>query len=128
MLHHMSFSVSDLTRSSRFNDALLGPLGYRRVCADSDFVGYGMEDNKDKFAIKARTQDVVSPSAGFHLAFAATDRDAVAESYRAAMAKGGEDNGEPGLRPDFGPNYYAAFLTDPDGYEVEVVINAPVAG
>jgi hypothetical protein len=70
-LHHISFSVSDLVRSATFYDALLGPLGYRRVCEDSDFVGYGVEDNKDKFAIKARIQDVASPSAGFHLAFAA---------------------------------------------------------
>ncbi len=128
VLHHISFSVSDLMRSATFYDALLTPLGYRRVCEDSDFVGYGVEDNKDKFAIKARTQDVAPPSAGFHLAFAAPNQEAVAESYHAAMASGGEDNGEPGPRPHFGPTYYAAFLKDPDGYEVEVVVNAPVVG
>ena len=111
---------------------MLSPLGYRRVCEDSDFVGYGLEDNKDKFGLKARTQDVVCPSAGFHLAFTAPSQDAVAEAYHSAMAVarmggGGEDNGEPGLRPDYGPTYYAAFLKDPDGYEVEIVINAPTA-
>ena len=60
------------------------------------------------------------------LKLAAPDRQAVAAFHRAAIAYGGTDNGGPGLRPDYGPHYYAAFVVDPDGHRIEAVINAPV--
>ncbi len=123
MLHHISFSVADLKRCSQFYDALLTPLGYRRVFESKVFIGYGVEDNKDKFALRLHEEGVSPPSPGFHLAFAAPTRAAVEASYHAALKCGGRDNGAPGLRPHYGPNYFAAFLTDPDGYEVEAVIN-----
>ena len=63
------------------------------------------------------------PGPGFHVAFAAPNREAVAEFHRAALANGARDNGPPGLRPHYGPDYYAAFVFDPDGYWVEAVIN-----
>ena len=61
------------------------------------------------------------PGAGFHVAFAATDREAVARFYEAALEHGGRDNGPPGLRPQYGEHYYAAFVFDPDGYAIEAV-------
>jgi catechol 2,3-dioxygenase-like lactoylglutathione lyase family enzyme len=125
MLHHLSFAVSDLARSATFYDATLAALGYRRVFEDDTAIGYGIEDGKDKFCIKLRA-DAAPPSAGFHLAFAAPSRDAVHAFHDAALAKGGRDNGAAGLRPHYGPNYYAAFVIDPDGYRVEAVINMPV--
>jgi len=125
MLHHLSFSVSDIARSASFYDALLKPLGYRRVCEAESFVGYGTEENKDKFALQQRVGSVSPPSPGFHLAFAAPTRDAVDAAYAAALECGGEDNGPPGLRAHYGPHYYAAYLTDPDGYAIEIVKNTP---
>lgn len=123
MLHHISFAVSDLQAAGAFYDAILGALGYRRVFEDESAIGYGVEDGNDKFCIKLRPK-CVPPSLGFHLAFAAPNRLAVDEFHRGGVAAGGQDNGAPGLRPNYGKSYYAAFLADPDGHHVEAVINA----
>jgi len=66
----------------------------------------------------------VAPGEGFHLAFTASDRAAVDAFHAAALRHGGADNGPPGLRPHYGPGYYAAFVIDPDGYRIEAVINS----
>ncbi len=101
---------------------MLGALGYRRVFEDETAIGYGVEDGKDKFCLKLRP-DSAPPGPGFHLAFRAASRVAVDAFHRAGMAAGGTDNGAPGLRPHYGPHYYACFLIDPDGHRVEAVIN-----
>ena len=124
MLHHLSFAVSDLYRSSAFYDAVLATLGQVRVWTSSDAVGYGVPGEGDKFAIKA----VLSPPVAisdkrFHVAFAAASRAAVDAFHAAAILHGGTDNGTPGLRPHYGPAYYAAFVIDPDGYRIEAVLN-----
>ncbi len=121
MLHHLSFAVADLSRAAAFYDAVLAALGYRRVWSDDTAVGYGIEDGNDLFAIKQRGS-VQPPASGFHLAFAAPSREAVDRFHAAAMAHGGRDQGAPGLRPHYGPDYYAAFALDPDGYWIEAVI------
>lgn len=121
MLHHLSFGTSDLARSAAFYDAVLAALGYGRVWADATAVGYGYPGAGDKLAIKLHPDDATAPGAGFHVAFAAADRDAVARFYEAALEHGGKDNGPPGLRPQYGENYYAAFVIDPDGYAIEAV-------
>ena len=121
MLHHLSFGTSDLARSAAFYDAVLAALGYARVWADATAVGYGYLGAGDKLAIKLRPDGAAAPGAGFHVAFAAADRDAVARFYEAALEHGGKDNGPPGLRPQYGENYYAAFVIDPDGYAIEAV-------
>lgn len=126
MLHHLSLSVSDLATSAAFYDAILGALGYVRVCAGPDFVGWGLEPGKDKFAIKLRAANVTAPSAGFHAAFSAENHEAVDAFHAAALEHGGADKGAPGLRPHYGPHYYAAFVIDPDGYRIEAVINEPL--
>jgi catechol 2,3-dioxygenase-like lactoylglutathione lyase family enzyme len=120
MLHHLSFAISNLQRAAKFYDAVLGALGYVRAWTAADAVGYGREEGQDKFAIKA-APDVQTPSPGFHLAFEARSRQSVDDFYRAALEHGGSDNGAPGLRPQYGPNYYAAFVRDPDGYRIEAV-------
>jgi len=125
MLHHISFSVVDLERAAHFYDAALGSLGYVRVWANLSAVGYGLPGGGDMFAIKLRATHQ-APGTGFHLAFAAHSREAVSSFHEAALQAGGQDNGAPGLRPDYGPNYFAAFVIDPDGYHLEAVINAPV--
>lgn len=124
MLHHISFAVSDLQRSASFYGATLAALGYVQVWEDKTAVGYGCAAGEDKFAIKLSKADVVAPAAGFHLAFAASSREAVAAFHTAAIKHGGRDNGAPGLRPQYGKNYFAAFVIDPDGYRVEAVNNS----
>lgn len=126
MLHHVSFGVTDLERAGAFYDATLSALGYVRVWADETAIGYGNPGGGDKIAIKLQSSGVVPPGAGFHLAFAAPSREAVVRFHAAALRNGGKDNGAPGLRPDYGADYYAAFVVDPDGYRIEAVINAAV--
>lgn len=88
-------------------------------------VGYGLPGGGDKLALK-QSDASRPPGPGFQLAFAAPDRASVARFHHAALEHGGMDNGAPGLRPDYGPNYYAAFVIDPDGHRIEAVFNSPV--
>ena len=132
MLHHISLGVSDIDRAAAFYDAALAPLGYIRVWedlasgADDQAVGYGVAGGGDKLAIKLRGKGQRPPGPGFHLAFAAPDRQAIAAFHAAALAHGGRDNGGPGLRAHYGPNYFAAFVVDPDGHHIEAVFNQAV--
>lgn len=125
MLHHISFAVFDLQRAAMFYDPVLKALGYSRVWTTENAVGYGVVEGYDLFAIKAQLAPIAVPIAGFHLAFAAPSRLAVDQFYAQAIAYGGSGNGEPGLRPHYGPHYYAAFIIDPDGYRIEAVIDTP---
>jgi catechol 2,3-dioxygenase-like lactoylglutathione lyase family enzyme len=122
MLHHLSFAVTDLARSAAFYDAALASLGYKRVWEDSTFIGYGTHSGEDKFAIKLRPQNAGVPGDGFHVAFAAPSREAVLRFHEAALTHGGKDNGGAGLHPEYGPDYFAAFVIDPDGYRIEAVL------
>jgi catechol 2,3-dioxygenase-like lactoylglutathione lyase family enzyme len=126
MLHHVSFAVADLSRASTFYDAALAPLGYVRVWTDTGAIGYGLPGGGDMFAIKLRLDGMVVPGEGFHVAFAAPNREAVAAFYKAALEHGGRDNGGSGIHPEYGSHYYAAFVFDPDGYRIEAVINGEV--
>ena len=123
MLHHASIPVSDLAVSAAFYDATLAALGYVRVWEDEKAIGYGPAGGGDKFAIKLRLGGLAVPGEGFHLAFAAPSREAVGQFFRAALACGGKDNGGAGLHLEYGENYYAAFVFDPDGYRIEALIN-----
>jgi catechol 2,3-dioxygenase-like lactoylglutathione lyase family enzyme len=124
MLHHLSLPVADLDRSAELYDAALSALGYRRVCVGKNFVGYGIEDDKDKFAIK-EIQPSIPAGPGFHLAISAPSQAAVDRFHETALARGASDNGVPGLRKHYGLNYYAAFIIDLDGHRIEAVINEP---
>jgi catechol 2,3-dioxygenase-like lactoylglutathione lyase family enzyme len=130
-LHHLSLGVTDLQRSVRFYDAALAPLGLVRVWSDlrpgeaGQAVGYGVTGGGDLLALKERSRgDTVTSGAGFHLAFAASSREAVHRFHEAALAHGGHDAGAPGPRPAYGPHYYAAFVLDPDGHRLEAVIDS----
>ena len=129
MLHHVSIGVKDIERSGAFYDAVLAPLGFVRVWEDlapesrSKAIGYGKPGEGDKLALKHQHQGEAGPGWGFHLAFDAPTRDAVDQFYAAAIARGGRDNGAPGLRPHYGPDYYAAFVIDPDGCRIEAVLS-----
>ncbi len=128
MLHHVSLGVTDIERAVAFYDAALAPLGYVRVWSDLDgdvaAVGYGAPGAGDKLALKRRA-GAQPPGPGFHLALAAPNRAAVDAFHAAALRHGGRDDGAPGLRPHYGPHYYAAFVVDPDGHRIEAVIHTP---
>lgn len=121
MLGHLSFGVADLPRAVAFYDAALSALGYVRVWMTDTQAGYGLPGGGDRLALKLQTSAVILPGPGFHLAFVAPSTVAVDRFHAAALACGGTDEGAPGLRPHYGPNYYAAFVRDPDGHKLEAV-------
>src|SRR5687768_8758503 len=123
MLDHLSLGVLELRRSIHFYDAALEPLGYRRLWTKEDAAGYGKEGSEEPLALKQRA-GAAPPGAGFHLALTSPSRAAVDGFWQRATSAGGRDDGPPGLRPRYGPNYYAAFVIDPDGYRLEAVCHA----
>ena len=126
MLHHLSMPARDLKRSAAFYDPVMKALGYKRVFTNRHVIGYGLYDGQDQFALRLKPREAKMTGPGFHLAFAAPSRKAVDAFYKAAMKHGAKDNGGSGLNPEYGKNYYAAFVFDPDGYRIEAVINRPV--
>lgn len=122
MLDHISIGVSDFARAGLFYDAVLATLGYVRLFGNERGVGYGLAGAKDEaFAILASGAEARSPGAGSHVAFLAPSRRAVAEFHFAALRMGAVDEGAPGERPHYGARYYAAFVSDADGYRLEAV-------
>jgi catechol 2,3-dioxygenase-like lactoylglutathione lyase family enzyme len=121
MLGHLSFGVNDLEKAMAFYDAVLAPLGVVRVWSSERAAGYGLPGGQDKLALFARPGVARAPGEGFHLAFDAPAPEAVDRFHAAAIAAGGNDLGAPGLRTQYGPAYYAAFVTDLDGYKLEAV-------
>jgi catechol 2,3-dioxygenase-like lactoylglutathione lyase family enzyme len=118
MFNHISIGVRDVARTKRFYDAALKPLGYKCLSEGETSLGYG----KDAVALWIGASDKPVPAdekSGLHFCFDAPSRESVAAFHKAALGAGGKDNGKAGLRPDYGPNYYAAFVVDPDGYRVE---------
>jgi len=118
MIDHVSIGVRDIPRAKAFYDAVLQPLGYSCLSASEDSLGYGKE--RAAFWIVASVSPVPAhPHSGLHFCFAAPARASVDAFHRAALSHGGDDNGKPGLRADYGDNYYAAFVVDPEGYRIE---------
>jgi catechol 2,3-dioxygenase-like lactoylglutathione lyase family enzyme len=120
MLHHISFPVSDLAAAKALYGAALAALGYRLVAEAPGFAGYGVIEGQDMFALREQP-GARAAGPGFHLAFAAPSRRAVDGFFAAALAHGAQGNGAPGLRPQYGPGYYAAFVIDADGHRLEAV-------
>ena len=124
MLDHISIAVSDLRRSIMFYDAALAPLGFVRVWSTEDAAGYGYPDQDENFAIKQRVSDEpLGWSARSHIAFHAASRDAAIAFHAKALENSGIDEGPPGLCPEYGDGYFAAFVRDPDGYRLEAVVH-----
>jgi catechol 2,3-dioxygenase-like lactoylglutathione lyase family enzyme len=119
-LSHISFSVSDFQKSLKFYDAILGALGLKRVYTGADGAGWGISVGDEIFEIKKRVEKISPPNSGFHLAFHASNQEEVHKFHTEALKNGGFNNGLPGPRPQYGNDYYAAFVIDPDGYELEV--------
>ena len=127
MIDHVSLGVIDLERSKAFYDAVLKPLGMTRIFNYDGGLGYGVGD-KPTFWI-GTPLDAGRPAragGGTHVAFSASDRKAVDEFHRAALANGAKDDGKPGLRPIYHANYYGAFVLDPDGHKIEACCHGPI--
>jgi catechol 2,3-dioxygenase-like lactoylglutathione lyase family enzyme len=130
MLDHISLRVSDYERSRSFYQAALAPLGYLLAMEIDAGAGF-RKGHIPGFWIKQGrpgTDPAADPAklsgcegAALHVAFAADDRGAVDAFYRAALAAGGSDNGAPRVCSEYHPNYYGAFVLDPDGYNIEAV-------
>jgi catechol 2,3-dioxygenase-like lactoylglutathione lyase family enzyme len=121
MLGHISFGVENLSLAAAFYDEVLAPLGYVRVWTRPHAVGFGEKGGGDKLALFAKPGKAAAPGPGFHLAFDAPNRDAVDAFHAAALRAGGMDCGGPGLRPQYGAAYYAAFVFDLDGHKLEAI-------
>lgn len=122
---HVSVGVGDLDRAVGFYDACLAPLGYVRLWRTPRAAGYGPPGYgaEAPFAIVAAGADASPPGRGAHLAFVAPSREAVAGFHAAGLAMGGSDEGAPGIRDNYDPGYYAAFVRDPDGHRLEAVLH-----
>lgn len=118
MINHVSIGVRDIARAKRFYDAALKPLGYTCLSEGEGSLGYGRD--QVAFWVSAVEHPVpANEKSGLHFCFTAPTRNSVDAFHAAALAAGGRDNGKPGLRAEYDPNYYAAFAIDPDGYRVE---------
>jgi len=127
MIDHTGLVVSDFERSKAFYRQALAPIGYQlllefpaAVTGHTDVAGFG-EPPKPDFWISRGTPN----QPPLHIAFRVNTRAEVDAFHRAALAAGGTDNGAPGLRPHYHPDYYGAFVHDPDGHNIEAVCHAP---
>jgi catechol 2,3-dioxygenase-like lactoylglutathione lyase family enzyme len=121
MFDHVGLRVKDLGASIRFYTSVLTPLGYVAGSQGDDYAGFGPVDQPGLWLHTS------SAGSGVHVALTAPSRAAVHAFHEAGLAAGGRDNGAPGPRPDYGATYYAAFLIDPDGNNVEAVCMAAEA-
>ncbi len=117
MIDHLSLSVASFARALSFYTAALAPLGYvpQYVDESAKSAGFGRKGEPRLWIAEG------TPAAKIHIALTSPGREAVASFHAAALHAGGRDNGKPGPRPDYGTNYYAAFVFDPDGNNLEAV-------
>ena len=127
MIDHTGVVISNYPRSKAFYVAALAPIGYSllaeipaSVTGYADVAGFG-EAPKPDFWISAGNPN----NPPVHVAFRVSSRALVDAFFKAAIAGGGRDNGPPGLRPHYHPNYYGAFVLDPDGHNIEAVCHSP---
>jgi catechol 2,3-dioxygenase-like lactoylglutathione lyase family enzyme len=127
MIDHIGFAVADFSRSRDFYVKVLAPLGFvpvmdvtREQSGSYEGTGFGAPGRPQFWIGTGDTHD-----GKMHIAFAATSRAAVDAFYRAAITAGARDNGPPGVRSNYHPNYYGAFVFDPDGHNIEAVCHAP---
>lgn len=130
MIDHVTFAVADFARAHAFYVSALAPLGFTTVLrltpaenAGCDMAGLGRDDHP---AFEYFGGGDTAPSSPLHIALIARTRTEVDAFHAAALAAGATDNGRPGPRPHYSPNYYAAFVRDPDGHNLEAVCHVAV--
>ena len=121
MIDHTGVNVNDFEASRRFYSATLAPLGYELLLEVYDSVaGFGEQGKPDFWIVQGEAN-----TPRIHVAFRADTRQKVNTFYEAALGVGGRENGAPGLRPQYHPDYYGAFILDPDGHNIEAVCHSP---
>ena len=127
MIDHIGIVVSDMPKSKAFYVAALSAIGYEllmefpaSVTGHADVAGFGEPPKPDFWISRGKANHPP-----VHVAFRVGNRALVDDFYRAALAAGGQDNGPPGLRPHYHPDYYGAFVLDPDGHNIEAVCHLP---
>lgn len=120
MFDHIGLHVKDLDASARFYAAILAPLGYVECSRDKTSAGFGPKGAAAFWLYVSEK----APRSVVHVAFSAKNHDGVAKFYEQGLRAGGSDHGKPGIRADYAANYFAAFLLDPDGNNVEAVCMA----
>ena len=127
MIDHMAFEVSNLDATQAFYDKALAPLGYKRLMDTPKtneegvrYLGWG-----DPLETDIWMSEGARSVPRLHIAFRADNHQQVRDFYTAALAAGGTHNGKPGLRPHYHANYYAAYVLDPDGHNIEAVCHTP---
>lgn len=118
MIDHFEIKVEEFERCLRFYSAVLSPLKIECKWSDSEGAGFGeIDSDKVRFVIERSNQPSLT-----HIAFSAPNKEAVVSFYETGLSAGERCNGKPGLRKNYSPNYFAAFLLDPDGNNVEAVV------
>ncbi len=126
MFSHVTIGSNDMARATLFYDALLAPLGLVRKADYPTAVGYGLAgDRPQVWVLRPLDKNAASAGNGITIGLDAGDRAAVDAAYAAGRKAGGGDDGAPGLRPHYHPNYYGAYLRDPDGNKICVVCHKP---
>jgi catechol 2,3-dioxygenase-like lactoylglutathione lyase family enzyme len=124
MIDHVSIGVRDVAAAKRFYDAALKPLGYVCLSDSPGSIGYG-NGSVALWISESERPVPADEKSGLHFCFTAPTRESVQAFHKAALTAGGRDNGRPGPRSDYGPDYYAAFVVDPEGYRLEAYCGRP---
>jgi catechol 2,3-dioxygenase-like lactoylglutathione lyase family enzyme len=126
-LDHIGINATDFVRTKAFYEKALAPLGITLIMEYGKAAGFGRNKKPDFWIGEGKTSfqkaEQLAPITPVHVCFGARSRAEVDAFYAAAIAAGGRDNGKPGVRAEYHPNYYGAFVIDPDGHNVEAAIH-----
>ena len=125
MIDHIGIEVSDYQKAKQFYEKILAPLGYKLVMEVEGFAGFGQPLQENAAIAAFWLHQGNHPSHKTHIAFKAESRSAVDQFYAIALKAGATDHGAPGIRQHYHPNYYGAFVLDPDGHNIEAVCHQP---
>lgn len=125
MINHVSIIVKDLNKSRDFFQTVLAPLGYKLLAEHPRSAGFGQEDIDGKRDLWLHQGEVGNKKSFSCLAFTAQNKKQVDSFYKVAIDVGAKDNGPPGYRPKYHTGYYAAYVIDPNGYNIEAVFDDP---
>jgi catechol 2,3-dioxygenase-like lactoylglutathione lyase family enzyme len=127
MYSHITLGTNNLARAEKFYDAVMSVLGHPVLFkAPPNVISYGTPTGEKLFVLTPFDQNEARPGNGVHAAFKAESRATVDAFHAAALANGGSDEGAPGLRPHYHPNYYGAYVRDPDGNKIQAVCHRKV--
>ncbi len=125
MFSHVTIGTNDIARAMAFYDPVMAALGHAKFHAGDDYAAYGTMDGDQAWVVTPYDGKPASVGNGMHIAFLAPDRAAVDQVHKHALDNGGSDEGAPGLRLNYHPHYYAAYVRDPDGNKIQAVCHAP---